>query len=105
MDHRQQLAKLVSFLFSDEYLYVHAQLRKKITADRKGYVPVEHVAKIDVVQHFFDSLQVRDLSLRVQLLVKNISENCPNLLVHNNRVRRICPFDGEKLKRIKPIYI
>jgi hypothetical protein len=87
-----QLARLISYTFSNEHLYVNGTFRRLVESDRKGYVPAQELLKHNAVQEYFDELQIYSPAQQLIFLKATICAFCPELHFCEDRVRRLDPW-------------
>lgn len=100
----QKLAGLVSYLFSDEHIFISPRLQRAIQADRKGFLALETLQAEPLIADFFKVHEVAAEARResIQFVVEKF---CSELRFSNNRVRRAVPFKKGGQKGIKPVCI
>lgn len=54
----QKLAGLLSYLFSDEHLFISPRLQRAIQTDRKGFISIETLQAEPLIADFFKTHEV-----------------------------------------------
>ena len=100
----QKLAGLLSYLFSDEHIFISPRLQRALQADRKGFLTLEALQAEPLIADFFKTHEVAAEARRdsIQFVVEKY---CSELRYSHNRVRRAVPFKKGGQKGIKPVCI
>jgi hypothetical protein len=83
------LARLLSHLFSNEYLYVNAEFRTLLEQDRKGFVSAEGVLMHPAIQQYFQEIDLAHPQHQLLFLKATLRALCPHLHYSEGRIRRL----------------
>ena len=100
-----KLGSLISYIFSDQFIFLKRPFQKILLLDRKGYISIDELIQNELITDFFNNYETADDASNKKLIKYAINNCCSELIIKGNRVRRVNAFNHNRVRYIKPVLI